>query len=47
VPFGRLYPAEDYHQEYFERNGTQPYCQVIIAPKVSKFRKTFVDRLKS
>jgi peptide-methionine (S)-S-oxide reductase len=47
VPFERLYPAEDYHQEYFERNGTQPYCQVIIAPKVSKFRKTFVDRLKS
>jgi len=41
-----LYPAEGYHQEYFERNGGQPYCQFVVAPKVAKFRKEFVDRLK-
>jgi peptide-methionine (S)-S-oxide reductase len=41
-----FYPAENYHQEYFERNGRQPYCQVVVAPKVAKFRKQFVDRLK-
>ena len=39
--------AEGYHQEYFERNGGQPYCQFVVAPKVAKFRKEFVDRLKS
>jgi peptide-methionine (S)-S-oxide reductase len=43
VPF---YPAEGYHQGYFERNGSQPYCQFVVAPKVAKFRKEFVDRLK-
>jgi peptide-methionine (S)-S-oxide reductase len=41
-----FFPAENYHQEYFERNGRQPYCQVVVAPKVAKFRKQFVDRLK-
>jgi peptide-methionine (S)-S-oxide reductase len=41
-----FYPAETYHQEYFERNGRQPYCQFVVAPKVAKFRKQFVDRLK-
>ena len=40
------YPAEQYHQEYFARNGRQPYCQAIVAPKVAKFRKQFLDRLK-
>ena len=40
------YPAEQYHQEYFERNGRQPYCQAVVAPKVAKFRKTFADRLR-
>jgi peptide-methionine (S)-S-oxide reductase len=42
-----FYPAEDYHQEYFVRNGRQPYCQVVVAPKVAKFRKNFVERLKA
>ena len=41
-----FYPAEDYHQEYFVRNGSQPYCQAVVAPKVAKFRKHFLDRLK-
>jgi len=42
----KFYPAEDYHQEYFAHNSFQPYCRAVIAPKVSKFRKQFVDRLK-
>jgi len=40
-------PAERYHQEYFERNPGQAYCQFVVAPKVAKFRKEFVDRLKA
>jgi peptide-methionine (S)-S-oxide reductase len=47
APAGAFYPAEDYHQEYFERNPRQPYCQFVVAPKVAKFRKSFLDRLKS
>jgi len=46
-PAGVFYPAEDYHQEYFQRNPRQPYCQFVVAPKVAKFRKSFLDRLKS
>ena len=45
--FDTFYQAEDYHQEYFEHNPYQPYCQVVIAPKVTKFRKQFTERLKS
>jgi len=41
-----FYPAEEYHQEYFERHPGQGYCQVVIAPKVAKFRKQYLDRLK-
>jgi peptide-methionine (S)-S-oxide reductase len=41
-----FYPAEGYHQDYFTRNGSQPYCQMVVAPKVAKFRKAFADRLK-
>jgi peptide-methionine (S)-S-oxide reductase len=41
-----FYPAEGHHQRYFERNASQPYCQFVVAPKVAKFRKEFVDRLK-
>jgi peptide-methionine (S)-S-oxide reductase len=46
VPFEAFYPAEDYHQEYFANNPRQPYCNVVIAPKVAKFRKQYVDKLK-
>ena len=42
----KFYPAEDYHQEYFVNNVDQPYCKVVVAPKVQKFRKQFFDRLK-
>lgn len=45
-PFSDFFPAEDYHQDYFERNPLQPYCQVVIAPKVSKFRQKYLERLK-
>jgi peptide-methionine (S)-S-oxide reductase len=45
-PMGSFYEAEDYHDQYFLRNGTQPYCQVVIAPKVSKFRARFASRLR-
>ena len=41
-----FYDAEGYHQEYFARNPRQAYCQVVVAPKVAKFRKQFLDRLK-
>jgi len=44
-PIGKFYPAEDYHQEYFERNGRQPYCRAVIVPKMEKFRKVFADKL--
>lgn len=46
APFDTFYVAEDYHQEYFANNPAQPYCNVVIAPKVAKFRKQFADRLK-
>lgn len=42
-----FYTAEDYHQEYFANNPNAGYCRVIIAPKVAKFRKQFVERLKA
>jgi peptide-methionine (S)-S-oxide reductase len=41
-----FYPAEAHHQDYFSRNGRQPYCQIVVAPKVVKFRKSFADRLR-
>ena len=41
-----FYMAEDYHQEYFARNTFQPYCQAVVAPKVAKFRKHFIEMLK-
>jgi len=47
VPYDVFYPAEDYHQNYYQNNSRQPYCQVVIAPKVSKFRKMYAERLKA
>jgi peptide-methionine (S)-S-oxide reductase len=46
APFEVFYPAEDYHQEYYANNPRQPYCQMVVAPKVAKFRKKYADRLK-
>ena len=46
APLAKFYPAEEYHQDYFARNPSQPYCQVVVAPKVSKFRKQFIGKLK-
>ena len=46
APLDIFYPAEDYHQEYFQHNAYQPYCQIVIAPKVAKFRKEFVAQLR-
>lgn len=46
TPFKAFYPAENYHQEYFLHNPAQPYCRVVIEPKVAKFRKQFLAKLK-
>jgi len=46
LPAETFYPAEGYHQEYFQRNSSQPYCQFVVAPKVAKFRRKFLDRVK-
>ena len=46
VPAVRFWVAEDYHQEYFSRNPNQSYCAFVVAPKVQKFRKYFLSRLK-
>jgi peptide-methionine (S)-S-oxide reductase len=46
VAFEAFYKAEDYHQEYYANNAGQPYCRVVIAPKVAKFREHFRDKLK-
>jgi peptide-methionine (S)-S-oxide reductase len=46
-PFKAFYPAEDYHRDYFKNNPGQPYCQVVIAPKVRKFREHYLQMLKT
>jgi methionine-S-sulfoxide reductase len=46
VPLAEFYPAENYHQQYFERNPQQPYCQIIVAPKVAKVRQKFMAKLR-
>jgi peptide-methionine (S)-S-oxide reductase len=46
TPLTEYYPAEEYHQDYFERNPNQPYCQAVVAPKVAKFRKYFLAQVK-
>lgn len=47
VPMANYWPAEDYHQDFFEKNPYQGYCMAVAAPKVEKFRKTFKDRVKA
>jgi peptide-methionine (S)-S-oxide reductase len=46
APLEAFYPAEDYHQDYYRNNPAQPYCVMVIDPKLRKFRKAFQDRLK-
>ncbi len=44
--FDKFYPAENYHQDYYEQNKSEPYCNMVITPKVEKFKKVFKDKLK-
>jgi peptide-methionine (S)-S-oxide reductase len=46
TPFDAFYRGEEYHQDYFRKNPTAGYCRAVIAPKVTKFRKQFLERLK-
>ncbi len=46
LPFKAFYKAEDYHQDYFLKNPEQPYCRVVIAPKVEKFRRHYASKQK-
>jgi peptide-methionine (S)-S-oxide reductase len=45
-PYSTFYKAEDYHQNYFNQNGSEPYCRFVIQPKVEKFEKVFKDKMK-
>ena len=47
APFKVFYKAEDYHQNYFNQNGNQPYCKYVIQPELEKFKKVFKNKLKS
>jgi len=46
VPLTKFYPAEEYHHDYFRKNPDRGYCQMVISPKMKKFRKSYVERLK-
>ncbi len=46
-PASKFFIAEDYHQEYFANNGSQPYCQMVVAPKVKKFQQKFAEKMKA
>jgi peptide-methionine (S)-S-oxide reductase len=46
VPLTQFYKAENYHQDYYNQNGYEPYCQIVIKPKIDKLEKVFKDRLK-
>jgi peptide-methionine (S)-S-oxide reductase len=45
-PYTNFYVAENYHQDYYKRNGNQPYCYFVIRPKLEKFEKAFKDKIK-
>jgi peptide-methionine (S)-S-oxide reductase len=45
-PAGKFFVAEPYHQEYFANNGSQPYCQLVVSPKVKKFEEKFAQKMK-
>jgi peptide-methionine (S)-S-oxide reductase len=45
-PFTIFYKAEDYHQNYYNLNGSAPYCSFVIKPKLDKFKKVFKEKLK-
>lgn len=47
VPLNKFHPAEDYHQKYFEENPEQAYCKMVIAPKLAKFRKRYLKKVKN
>jgi peptide-methionine (S)-S-oxide reductase len=47
LPLANYWPAEAYHQDYFENNPNQGYCAFVVGPKVEKFRKTFAERVKN
>ena len=46
APLAEFYPAENYHQNYFNQHGNQPYCQFVIRPKVKKFEQVFKEKIK-
>ena len=46
-PLDRFWPAEAYHADYFRRNPGNSYCQIVISPKLAKFRKRYADRLRA
>jgi peptide-methionine (S)-S-oxide reductase len=46
-PYTQFYKAEDYHQNYYNENGSQPYCVFVVKPKLDKFKKVFKDKLKT
>ena len=45
-PYTKFYVAEEHHQNYYNENGTQPYCVFVVKPKLDKFKKVFADKLK-
>ncbi len=47
APLDVFYPAEQYHRDYYNRNQNQPYCRAVIAPKVAKMRKVYLEKLKA
>ncbi|MEJ2748179.1 MAG: peptide-methionine (S)-S-oxide reductase MsrA [Anaerolineae bacterium] len=47
TPLDVFYEAEDYHQDYYRQNGHQPYCRIVISPKVAKFRQKFAAKRKA